>query len=1014
MSKSRQKKVKILRKKKPEFDGRLSLVIPCYNENDRVPSLVKTLKRFEEDWGDAFEVILVDDGSTDDTVSLASTLLSKAFSRDDMYRIIALPKNIGKGGALREGVAAAQGDFILTLDADMASEPQELLHWLDLLPSNKFPTDKLLIGSREHPDSDVSGTFIRRVAGLIFNFIIQLLTNLNLKDTQCGFKLYPVDIAKPLFAKLKTKGWAHDVELLSQAKSNGIDIISMPISWRHQEGSKINLVKDSFRMFGQTLAIGVRQFWNGFIAQPIRDLRDRVTAAEPTYFKLLFLLLALGLLVAMPILSFDYGITGDEEVQKIYGEKVLNYYETNGEDDSALNYKNLYYYGGLFDYAAAWCNKYIGGLDEYEMRHVLNALVGFLLMLFTGLLAKEMSGSWRLGFWALLFMAASPRIFGHAMNNPKDIPFAAAYVFSLIYIIRFVKELPRPGARTILLLTLGIAASINVRVGGILLIAYLGFFVGLRFLLLPSLRKELWNGRTILRILVLMLLVAIGGYFGGLAYWPYGWQSPIAHPLKALGEMSNFSASIRMLFEGKHLWSDELPWYYIPKWISIASPVYILIGALLFPFFMARFWKKDDAWLWLFLAFTLVFPVGYAIIKQSSLYDGMRHFLFVYPILVILGAKGWAQLSQLLPQKTYRWGVSGLLTVLVAMPLFWMVKNHPYEATYFNPISGGIKSAYAHYETDYWMNSMKGLTEWFVANNEEVKSGKEVTVATTSSMPVGHYMKKLAPNVKVVYTRYNDRHKAPADYYFFYSRFVNEGLMHSGAWPPAELIYEETAGGVPLATISKRTTTFDMEGFKAEQANKIPEALSLYQEEVAVHPKNELAWMGIASVYFRMGNFAECKKAIDKMLELSPTNLNHVLWKGIYHKAVGEIEEAKEALNQCIVLNYKSNIVYYHLATIYLGENNLEAVLDNLEKFDKHNGNLPQAFDMAIQVSNGLGEQGKSLYFQAKKAYYQKDYQNSFRFLNQALTFLRDYEPANKLKDVYNRSQEQQNNDNQE
>ncbi|NRB52155.1 MAG: glycosyltransferase [Saprospiraceae bacterium] len=1008
MSKTRQKKAKVPKKRRPDFKGKLSLVIPCFNEKERVPKLIKTLSAFESEWSGELEIIIVDDGSTDGTTEKAQKLLEKTFSNAKDYQIITLPKNEGKGGALKAGVQAATGDFILTLDADMATQPQELFNWLESLPNQAFSSDEILIGSREHKDSQVQGTFIRRLAGLIFNFIIQILTNLNLRDTQCGFKLYPQAIAKQLFGELKVKGWAHDVELLSRAKHAGYGITSMPVKWDHQEGSKISLVRDSFTMFGQALRIGFTLFIERFISEPIQSFRAKGAGQEPSYYRLFFLVLSLVLLVGMPMLSFDYGITGDEEVQKIYGEKLLSYYETDGEENSALSYKNLYYYGGLFDYTAAWANKYIGGLDEYEMRHVLNALVGFLLMLFTGLLAKEMSGSWRVGFWALLFMAISPRIFGHSMNNPKDIPFAATYVFSLLYIIRFVKELPRPGARTVFLLIVGIAASINVRVGGILLIAYLGFFVGLRFLLQQELRTKILHFPTIGRVGALLGLIVVGGYFGGMLYWPYGWQAPFSNPFKALGEMSNFSTSIRMLFEGEHLWSDELPWYYIPKWISIASPIFVLLGALVFPFLLIKERKKADVWLWLFLLYTMIFPVVYAIAKQSSLYDGMRHFLFVYPVLVVVAAKGWDWLSTLLPAKGFQLGTQGAMAVLVAIPLLWMVRNHPYQASYFNPVSGGIQSAFAHYETDYWMNSMKELSQWFVANNEDVKSGKEVTIATTTSQSVGHYMKALAPNVKVVYTRYNDRHKKPADYYFFYSRFVNEGLQKSGAWPPDQLVHEIKAGGVPIASISKRNTSFDLEGFQLEQSNNIQGALEAYQKEVAANPKNEVAWMGVASTNYRLGNYPASKAAIDQMLTLSPSHLNHNIWKGLYHKAVGELEEAKAAFERCIELNYKSNIVYYHLATIYAGEQNMEQVLRLLEQFDMHNGNLPQGYDMAIGAANALGKKWKAVYFQAKKAYFQKDYQNSYRMLTQALPYLRDYEPATKLKALYDRSQAQQ------
>lgn len=982
------------------FTGKLSLVIPCYNESKRVGNLLQKLKDFDRKWENELQIVLVDDGSKDDTVKKIQKTFTDSFSSNTEFEIVQLAENQGKGGALKAGVEKSTGEFILTIDADMATDPSELNKWLKILPGRTFNPNEILIGSREHEKSKIKGQFLRRFAGLIFNFFIQLFTNLNITDTQCGFKLYPAAIAKRLFSNLKTKGWAHDVELLYQAKFEGTPIRAMPVKWEHQEDSKISLVKDSLKMLFQTILISLSLNWRWFIVKPIKDLKNRkFDSGDPSYYRLLFVLVTLGLLYLMPAMSFDFGITGDEEVQKIYGEKILAYFETNGEDKSALDYKNLYYYGGLFDYCAAWLNKNVSGYDEYDLRHMLNAFVGFLMIFFTGLLAKEVSNSWRIAFFALLFMALSPRIFGHSMNNPKDIPFAAAYVFTLLHLIRFLKQLPNPGSKTIVMLIIGIAAAINVRVGGILLIAYFGLFTGLAYLMQSNLRIKLSDYKHIGRMAGIGLVVAVFAFFGGMLFWPYALQAPLSNPFKALSEMSNFSTSIRMLFEGAHLWSDELPWYYIPKWIAISAPIFTLFGLVLFGVFYVLKLKKIDYLPLMFILFTAIFPVAYAVFKGSSLYDGMRHFLFIYPILATLAAWGW---NELITMKKLRLIGSGVLIILMALPAYWAVKNHPYQYTYFNEIFGGTANAYGKYETDYWMNSIKNLSDWLIENDERIKNGEEVLIYTNCAIPAQHYLKKRFPNARVGYTRYNERGEKEGDYFMFISRFVNKDLMNNGAWPPAEVIYTESAGGALLGAISKRhSELYDFKASQAEKEKDFEKAIEFYTKETQQNPKNEAAWLGLANNYMQLRNFPKAKEAIDAFQKLSNTHINGLMALGLYYLNTGDTENAKATLEKMTKLNYKYSTSYYYLASIYARENQPTKAIAAIEKYDEVGGNIAQAYDIGIQLAQQLNMRVEELYFQAKKAYFQQNGTEAFSFLKQALAVDPDYEPAVKLNKAF-------------
>ena len=995
MSKKKAKSSQALSKVRHGFKGRLSLIIPCYNESNRIAKLRRSLLTFDKKWDQPLEIIVVNDGSTDDTAQKIEKDLNGAFSSNVDFQFINLEKNQGKGGALKAGVAAATGDYLLTLDADMATSPTELFAWMAQLPGMTFPENKILIGSREHGKSKVQGNLIRRVAGLIFNFIIQLFTNLHIADTQCGFKLYPAEIGKKLFQELRTKGWAHDVELLYAARQQGIEVQTMPVAWEHQEDSKIALFSDSLKMLGQTILISTRLKWRHFIVQPIKDLRQGIPSlGEPSWYRLLFVLATILLLFLMPKLSFDFGITGDEEVQKIYGEKILSYFETDGEDKSALDYKNLYYYGGLFDYSAAWLNKHVGGLDVYEMRHLLNAFVGFLMLFFTGLLAREVSQSWRIAFFALLFMALSPRIFGHSMNNPKDIPFAAAYVFSLLHMVRFLKQLPNPGSKTIVMLIIGIAAAINVRVGGILLIAYFGLFVGLSYLLRSDLRPLLSQAKPLAKIIGIGLLVAIASFFLGMLFWPYALQAPLSNPFKALSEMSNFSTSIRMLFEGTHMWSDELPWYYIPKWVAIASPIFTLVGLLAFTIFYALKWRKVDALSLLFILFTAVFPVAYAIIKDSSLYDGMRHFLFIYPMLIVLAAWGWNQLIDL---PKMRWVGSAVLALLVALPAFWMVKNHPYQSVYFNELAGGIDNAYGRYETDYWMNSVKEMSEWLIENEPKIKNGEDVIITTNCYIPAHHYMKLKYDNARVRYTRYNDRHKQVADYHLMITRFVNKDLMKN-TWPLEEVVYTVKAGNTILGAITKIRDGYQgLAAAEAEKARNFSEAARLYDLETKANPKDETAWLGLANARMQLGDFENAKTALDGFTNLSDTHVNGQFALALYYLNTGKNAEAKATLERLTKINYKYNASYFYLSRIYVQENQIAKAMEALEMYDETGGNQVSAYDMAIQIAKQTNARAKELYFSAKKAYFQQKGGEAVQLVKQAIAVDPNYEPAVKL-----------------
>lgn len=850
--------------------------------------MIDGLREFAQRVSFDYEVIIVDDGSSDQTATaIRENDFIKQLDASGKFILISLPVNKGKGAALKAGVAAARGTHILTLDADMATRPLEIFKWL-AMNNHQFPAGEIWIASRERAESKVTEIASRRRTGRLFNLIVRLLTPLNLHDTQCGFKLYPATIAKELFSRQKSSGWAHDVELLYRAHNLGIPIKDLPVTWAAQAGSKISPAKDAVPMLLSVIGVSLRLKWDYFIGMPIEILQRKnaapisIAQKQDSIFRMLFFIASMILFFLMTSLSSHYGITGDDLDQKLYGEKVLNFYTSFGKDTSCLHLKvgnkeNLYIYGGLFNMISAAANRYIGGLDEYDMRHLVNALAGFLAILFAGLLARRI-GNWMTGFLALLLLATWPQFFGQSMNNPKDIPFALGYVMTIYYLVKLVKELPRPSAKTWVMTTIAIAFTINIRVGGLLLIGMLFAFVIGTYVLDPVKRKLIAANKGFL--FRRMILVSLLGYFGGLIFWPYGLTGPLSHPFSALKEMSNFSMGIGLLFDGKMMSSKEITWTYIPQWLWITAPLVVLFAAFAFGILWYFSRKMFPPSLTLLLIFATVFPWAYAVYSKSPLYDGMRQFLFIVPLIAVLASLTWHYLLSIPKQKWMRYAVASLFVVGIFLPVRFSFANHPNEYVYFNELIGGIKGAYGKYDTDYYMNSIRKTSDWFKESDMYKNASKEkkILLATNAADPVNWYFRNDTDKVKIIYTKWDwpnnpkTRGARDWDYGIYFSRDIDPSMLKTGTWPSKKAIYINSADDVPLSVVVERKDKSDFLGFQAMQKDSFQAAEKYFAEALKYNPQNEEAALNMVQVELKLNKPKEAVQYAKMYLQLYPTS----------------------------------------------------------------------------------------------------------------------------------------------
>ncbi len=232
-----------------EASPELSIVVPCYNEEQRLPRTIEQIERYLAGTMASYELILVDDGSSDGT----RKIMDAAADRNRSIRLEALPHNRGKGRALAEGVAVARGAEILVTDADLSTPIEEL----DKLQAELRGGAGVAIASRAMKKSrvEVSQPIYRVLMGKAFNLLVQAVLLPGIWDTQCGFKLFRADVAHDAFARLTTDGFGYDPEVLYRAKRRGVRIAEVPVIWRNSAPTKVSPIKSSLDMFRHVLRI---------------------------------------------------------------------------------------------------------------------------------------------------------------------------------------------------------------------------------------------------------------------------------------------------------------------------------------------------------------------------------------------------------------------------------------------------------------------------------------------------------------------------------------------------------------------------------------------------------------------------------------------------------------------------------------------------------------------------------------------------------------------------------------
>ena len=240
-----------------------SFIIPAYNESSRIRPTLDEVLRYSHERGWDLEILVVDDGSRDDTAQIVREY-GKA---NPQILLVENPGNRGKGYSVRNGMLHARGDVCLFTDADLSSPISEAQKLFDAIAAGA----DIAIGSR-WLRSDLQTErqpLYRQAFGRIFNVVLRLFLGLNFADTQCGFKAFRRDAAQRIFPMQKIERWGFDPEILFLARRLGLSVREVPVVWAHSEGTRLHPFRDGFRMFLEVLRIRWNSITGAYTAAAI-------------------------------------------------------------------------------------------------------------------------------------------------------------------------------------------------------------------------------------------------------------------------------------------------------------------------------------------------------------------------------------------------------------------------------------------------------------------------------------------------------------------------------------------------------------------------------------------------------------------------------------------------------------------------------------------------------------------------------------------------------------------------
>lgn len=664
-------------------------------------------------------------------------------------------------------------------------------------------------------------------------------------------------------------------------------------------------------------------------------------------------------LIILFITSWFAPISGDEYVHVKQAENNIQYLSTLGQDKDALNtpISRLKHYGQSFDTVTTFVAQIFSIEHLYRFRHVSNAIIAWLTILFTTLITIKITKSKIAGFLSVILFLVSLRFMGHAMNNLKDIPFAFAFIFSIYFNIRFLERLPKISWIDLGLMTQGLALGISIRIGGLLIFAYylLFTFLYLYFQFVSGgleLKKAVNNS---FKVALLFVAVFVLAYLSAALIWPWALENPFKNPWISLDLMHHYPTSIRQIFEGKLYWSDQFPWYYLFKYLLISLPIIVLTGFGTSLYFIWKLKNGNSVLLSIFILIAFGFPLFYASVSGANVYGGWRQMLFVFPPLIVLSSIGLWQVFEVIKDNIILKAIgTALAFFLLIGPIRYFIINYPYQYTYFNSIVGGLEGAYSNYEMDYYFTSFKKAYEFI-----DTQSDQPAIVAANFIIPEYYKGKKYTSKL----IDYYNRSSSDWDYAIICNTFLDPHQLKNGFWPPSNAVFIENVEGKPILAILKRKKKIDLEGKKMLDIGNYGGAIKNLELALINEPNNESIRLNLARAYMLSGDFLAVQEVLKQFETLYPGNEWAREIRGEIAMITENTEEAIHLFKENIDYNYKFFHSYLNLAKAYVSQEKQDEAIQQLKACLRINPFYMPAYKLygELLIEQGDVELGKKM-----------------------------------------------------
>lgn len=693
--------------------------------------------------------------------------------------------------------------------------------------------------------------------------------------------------------------------------------------------------------------------------------RKNITLSQLAFYGILVIQL-----IAMIMMSQDVGISADENRHIRQAAKVYNYYLSDGEDKSALEKTGvdpMQYNGQSFDNFMYVITKKFEVENYIEMRHFFLAIISWLILLITGLIVKRSFG-YEGAILAILLLFISPRFIGHALNNNKDIPFALGFILSIYGMTRFFNKLPKINVWDLVWITLGIGIAVSIRLAGILSIAFLGVYSATYYLSRKPYFKPFHKPKLIIlkKLVISVPLIAVTGYFIGIAYWPFMMEDPVKNIKVVLDATSSHPVSLSQLFDGEIIMSNKIPSDYIVTYLTISYPIVLLLGILLSFVLAPVKLKKEQLFNFFIVGFAFLFVMIWMSLKTSNYYGGIRHLLFIYPLSVIMAVFGFSHLKDFFEKSPKKWMTYipyAFIVMLSFGPLIHLIKNYPYSYVYFNEIAGGVKKAALKYESDYFQHSLRHATEWFVENELSrlpIDSGK-IKVITNDNFNTGYYLRNHSEKVSYDYTRYYEKAKQEWDYAIFYCGYIAPNQISNGQWPPEGTIHTENVDGFPIAAVVKRISKEDIRGFNEFKKGKAKNARNHFLKYLELDPQNEEILEAMAQTYMMERDFDSTIVYASKALESNPRQIGAWMLKTSALNSKKDYQGALETANHMLAVKDDYAEAHYQKGYALKGLNKPNEALQEFQIAVAYNDKYYQAYYQAGDILSQYKNYSKAI-----------------------------------------------------